>query len=64
MNPQLSFWKRLFGRGVLQRDAHNPKAGAVRRQPSATGGPLGAGAGKPGSETPAGTLKALRASRR
>lgn len=64
MNPQLSFWKRLFGRGVLQRDAHNPKAGAERRQPSATGGPLGAGAGKPGSETPAGTLKALRASRR
>jgi len=62
MNPQLSFWKRLFGRGILQRDTHNPKGGAERRQSSATGGPLGAG--KPGSETPAGTLKALRASRR
>ncbi len=70
MTSQLSFWKRLFGRGATPSDArgrrghpeYRPGAGTAD-QPDRAGAPDRTGSAA-GADAQAGSLKALRASRR
>lgn len=64
MTTQLSFWRRLFGRGDPDTDASSQRRRPEPRTASSAAGSPGSHHAAAGADSAAGNLKALRANRR